>query len=857
MKILDLFKRSKKTNPVKLESKPIDIVVDTVRDYLVDQGVELRSKEEAEMLVASLTGVDIPSGDVPPELVPLARVLSELRGIATPSYKKALGQDTDYINEQGLMRYRRPYSREIYDVIDRYVLGDRFFGKAHESAIKLANTDFVMLLPDSIDKKKQQALISYIYEKQYEWFIGGFHTLQSALHSQILTAGAIAIEAAPNRSRDKAIIKLVEPKTIELFYDEESESIRYFQDVNQTHALRPVTEQRIELNPKFFRYIPSTPLRGNLYGIPTFMKAIDSVDKVSKIATQADVVIDRYSILGVITAMVNPPARLPREGQDEYNARVEKHLQMLIPTIIEGYRHGILVGINKQTEYQATNVIGDISSFKDLYREFKDEHIAALGSYSLFFNKLESASDAVISAIKQEYAANIDDNTKLVIQAMEFVINMAIKYSKFSSLGYIQLKPKASVVTDKLRAEQARAVELTNAKVTHELGYLSQTQAAQSVGISVPYEDEPLLHKMQGAANENGNRDSLRTPNSSIGTQNPTKPAGSAAQRRDTRPQSTSVRRPNRAELVYDDIFALSESCDIDQTFTAELGRTSDLSKMETVTNTYVSELQKKYDTFMNKVGQDIKKAAQGLDENDDNLVIRTTLMEAVYNSFEKHFDVKELVDNTITSAYTTFVNDDTALRLEKYKRVYRENKALTTDDIKFMAYFKSFDKFYLTKILYDSTFLDQIDAIFDASEVSLSKNLYLEALLENIKAALDVQKWKITRVAATTINRLRNIATLSMFNKSNVQRYKIVEVMDGKTCGYCQGMHNKEFQVSTGVAAMKEETKTFSLNSIKPFLTNLFKKPEQMPTTASGLAEMGVVKPPFHPYCRGVIIPI
>jgi hypothetical protein len=181
------------------------------------------------------------------------------------------------------------------------------------------------------------------------------------------------------------------------------------------------------------------------------------------------------------------------------------------------------------------------------------------------------------------------------------------------------------------------------------------------------------------------------------------------------------------------------------------------------------------------------------------------------------------------------------------------------------MTYFKASDQLYLGRFITDPDTRKRITQFI--------KDTYLrdgEAITHNPDAiarfraelgnTVIAENWKIDRVVSTTVNKMRNYAAVNYMVQAEVKEFEIRGVNDSKQCAYCAGMQGKRFsvtEVSEKVQTIVERNPEF-VASDSPFITSVYKDPSVIAGTSSAdLFGKGIFAPPFHPYCRDLVIAV
>lgn len=120
--------------------------------------------------------------------------------------------------------------------------------------------------------------------------------------------------------------------------------------------------------------------------------------------------------------------------------------------------------------------------------------------------------------------------------------------------------------------------------------------------------------------------------------------------------------------------------------------------------------------------------------------------------------------------------------------------------------------------------------------------------------------KWKLTRIISTTVNKMRNIASVNYMNEAGVDQFEIVGIPDRLQCGYCAALQGKKFSVSKAldnVLGMVKAEPTM-VGSLSPFITAVYKSPADLEGVSEADLQLnGIGMPPFHSHCRDQAVAI
>lgn len=109
--------------------------------------------------------------------------------------------------------------------------------------------------------------------------------------------------------------------------------------------------------------------------------------------------------------------------------------------------------------------------------------------------------------------------------------------------------------------------------------------------------------------------------------------------------------------------------------------------------------------------------------------------------------------------------------------------------------------------------------------------------------------------ISSVHVNRTYNFAALDWMTDNNVEQYAIQEILDNRTCNVCIIMHGRTYKVEPAVLLKDEFLETghpLEARNVIPF-PNLKDLVNMRETEIVGLQGP---QPPFHPGCRGRLIP-
>lgn len=127
--------------------------------------------------------------------------------------------------------------------------------------------------------------------------------------------------------------------------------------------------------------------------------------------------------------------------------------------------------------------------------------------------------------------------------------------------------------------------------------------------------------------------------------------------------------------------------------------------------------------------------------------------------------------------------------------------------------------------------------------------------------AVLTGAKMPVDIGAHMTTSRLVKLGFLAEAVDKGVEGYQVTEVLDGKTCPFCRYMHGKIFKTQPEYDRTIQSLSTSDPADLKA--TNPWPSTDKASMrrvygmTADELQGEGLGGPPYHPFCRGMLVPI
>lgn len=257
------------------------------------------------------------------------------------------------------------------------------------------------------------------------------------------------------------------------------------------------------------------------------------------------------------------------------------------------------------------------------------------------------------------------------------------------------------------------------------------------------------------------------------------------------------------------------------------------------------------------------------LDSSASQQEVVDTITYHLFQNWEENFSKpqREVIERNVEEAYEYF-RTTSAQFGPNYSPEDIPPATFNALDERAIEFFKKHDDLYLGKFITDSDVRNDITKFvrkkFLEEGLPLGGNeQVLSQFKEEFGDQLGGKDWKIRQVTETTTNKMRNYGAINYMDQAQVEKFEIRGVNDRLQCFYCAALQGKTFAVRRKVEQIENEVNgdPSDVPNKTPFVTSI--KPDEGQSVADkinsvgteGLQKKGISSPPFHPYCRDVVV--
>lgn len=767
----------------------------------------------------------------------------------------------DGVLGQDLERVRNDIPQSIYDLLEILAQTNPDLSMAVENIVQLGNRPFTISFDEGISDGDSAELSQHIYKVSDYWYdnSGGLNSLRNDLFAQIAVTGALSAEIIPKDDLTgiKEIV-LVSPKTIVFKYDRDKGTYYPYQDATRvsTGVIASAKIGLIELNPLTYKYYSIRRFGDKPYAVPPFLSALRSIAKEDQMLDAFDNVLKRYGVLGFLTIAVKAPKPRPKESEDSYHRRTKNYLEDLDKEVEKGMEKGYVIGFKDQHEFNLAANNANISGAKDLFEMNTQLKHSGLKQDPLMFGRNFSTTEALGRVVLSKLGANVQNYQKLVDTFLAYCIKMEAMMQGYA-VKWVDVKSDKPLIADEVKEQDAMSKKIDNAEKLYQSGVIDQQEKANLLGYDEPAEDEPRTQAQPQTEEENEPEDE-ETDGNEEETGDPT----------DTEGNQDEESNMRLTRFDYGHVHGrLQESL-------ASFRNTKFGKMVARYIELYLNETDVNYKKAIDQASVRIGNILLSMSENSAEQEVVDAVIGSLFSNWASDFsdEQRQITEKWVEEAYRFFRTD--ASILEGIAADELPDFVFNTLDFRALDFYKQSDSHFLGRFITDpDTKRKMTEYIKDKylnGDTPIGRNSgAMKQFREEFADVLKDEDWKVERIIATTVNRMRNTAAINMMDEAEVEMYEIRGVNDSKQCDWCSGMQGKRFSVAKerGRLSAALATDPRVVADTTPFLTSVFKREsgesdaqlrERIRNTdARDFEDRGVAPPPYHPFCRDVVLAV
>lgn len=814
------------------------------------------------------------------------------------------------------------YQIELIGILEHLGKFNPDVSYAVDNIVQLGNTEFEISFNDGISDAQVKLMRDELNLVQKDWYAysGGIKSLRNDLLAQASITGAISAEAVPdNNLKGIRKIVLVSPKNIRFAYDAKVDNYEPFQKLsNQLMGIRrDANNGLVKLNTSTYKYYAVRRFNESPYAIPPFLSALDAICIEKDMLDNLKHVVKKLGVLGFLQVLVKVPAKTQVQTPEQYANESQQHLIRAGEEVDKGLKKGYVIGYKDQHEFTMQSTTADVSGASELMKTISEIKIAGLKQDPLMLGRNYSTSETVGRVILAKLSAQLQNYQMLMDTFLGEIMYLHLMLKGFKNLQYVKVESRKPLLADESKEQDAFSKKIDNMDKLYKQGVISQTDRAQALGFDEPDEEEPRAEVIPVAEDsttpvDEGNLDPKADGSK---TNDPTavndeklirlpENIVTALQAKEQHNLHIDLevkgKKYSRYELIDNEFIAsdgfssgdildfyiaddqVQEALDVlleelradvnEFTYTdgahvcagghGEIISLVGNSLLDKYINKYGRDIQANFDKavkkVVNAVGKELIKFKTGASLQE----VQDSVLYTIYKTWRPEFTEKnrKYINKWVQDSYKTFRGDKTIFP----SGVNIPKVTFNLKDLRTIEYYKKSDSLYLGKFITDEDTKIRITEYIKKQYLDESLPIGGKEVAAEFKATfgetLLKENYKINRIISTTVNKMRNTASVNYMQEAEIEKFQIVGLGDRLQCAYCAELNGKQFSVSSSVTQTSSlsESDPAEVKEKTPFATSIFKNAEEMKSyTPDQLQDKGISTPPFHPSCRCSVIAV
>ncbi len=718
-------------------------------------------------------------------------------------------------------------------ILQMLSMTNRHVSMAVENIVSLGNTEYEIDFGEGIGDKQATEMRKYLWSEVKNWyeFADGEESLDNDLLVQLATSGAISAEACINRNLSgiQKIVR-VDPFYIRFAYDKKKDTHHPLQQIGGVIAgASSKYPGYIELNTSTYNYIAMRRIGEMPYAVPPFLSALEDLFTENDMIKNFQNMMRRMGMLGFMSVLVTAPQIVQGESPQQYQTRLTNYLEQMRGPAERGYSRGVALGFKGTQEFKVEGANLNSGNADNLMRMIKSLVFSGLKQDPNMHGENYATTETFGRVILEKMTAQVSNFQKplATFKSRIFSLALLLKGYKFKQCEVKYDKPSTF---DQEREQTVRKLKQDNLRADYNDGMIDQPTRARLLGYDKPAEKEPRKTAEEKIAEQTAKIKSKTKPGSKF---------------KKLKKKLKSVPEFDYSVPIDCGIFSFETSKE-DPTLIALI-----IAYLHSLQGLYSSVIESSITSLINELNK--------LSKSNSVESVQSALITNLMMQWEEKFlpSVAKKVNKNVSEIYAKFRRDQTIFKGADNI----PSPKVTPFDARAIDFIEEMDKAYLAKFLGDSDtqarFNKWIKEQFDAGKIPFGGSRSdMRKFISDFSDIIEKESWKIDRIVNTSTAMARNIASMNYLSQAGVDEFEIVEVMDEKTCRYCQHMNGMTFSVNKTIEQYDElfTNGIEGLSKFKPFATK-FKIDEFERLDSAALSAIGISLPTYHPNCRGSVV--
>lgn len=738
------------------------------------------------------------------------------------------------------------YPFELLDALYRLAIYDDDTSYAVDNIVQLGNTKYKVTFDEGVGEQTAKEAQAELNRMDKNWYNGGIKSLINDLLANCVISGAISGEIVPELDlRGIKKVVLVNTANIRIFYNNQDDIFDYYQKATRTKDYQSGTPGLVKLNPTTYKYYTYRTFGGKPYAIPPFAAALDGIQVDNELVCGLKNIISRLGVFGFLSTLVAAPKQKPGQTDEQYYASCKTYLEKwVLPEVEKGFKKGVVVGFEGSHTFEMQNTTpSNIEGMQAILELISTKVHSGLKQDPMMLGRNQTTTETLGRVLLAKLGNQVRNYQQLVAAFLEDLMLMHLRLSGYDikSVG-VEFAP--AMIGDEVREAQAYNMKLMNLEKLFDQGIINQQQFALEAGYEEAAEEEPRVTRGNNAAPEIDPVDEDKDPIDGNTTE-------------------ANERSLEVLELSYGSVYEPFNYCnDLCGCGSHEkMEMATFRGQMEKLLQGYLKAIKGRYTKALNNISLEIGKELANLDSNAGVEQVTNRILLTLYRHWGSQFTQPQqsIIKKWVGIIYGTFRKDKGIFR-GSTKKVPKG--VFNLEDARTIDFYSKFDSLYLGKFITDPDTKKKITAFIKkyhvAGDTPIGAGQNKQALAkfrQDFNQVLVGEEWKIERILRTTVNRMKNTASIMYMQQAELVEFERVEIIDRLTCAYCKELNGKKFSVAKSVEKIKaiNSIEPGNIGTTDPFLVGSFTVDDIKGKSGEQLQDGGMfngITP--HPNCRG-----
>lgn len=247
----------------------------------------------------------------------------------------------------------------------------------------------------------------------------------------------------------------------------------------------------IPLHPETYRYFAVETIDNSPYAKPPSTAAVQAITEMqNEVIDNIKYIVNKFSILGLLSVMVRRLTKKPNETDGEFDARSQKYLKSVRDHLSGTFNKGLLVAYDNM-QFKGENVAANGTGFYDVNRVVSETVMSGLKQQPAFFGRTDSTTETYADVVYQLLLSRAHNFQRITKRRRERTYRLDLRLGGIGVDG-VSMRFNKSFSRNPLQEAQAKQIEIQNALEKARNGIISADDAAQELGYESAFDPSIL-----------------------------------------------------------------------------------------------------------------------------------------------------------------------------------------------------------------------------------------------------------------------------------------------------------------------------------------------------------------------------